>query len=128
MRIELVGQGCPVLPGVTVGVQRGGDVVQAVPADGGEVRWELEARVAPGPDLLGPDVHGRRGDRFLYLVWSRPPDGMFRRAKLMLDEVRPATLLAAEHAGLRGTVSLTMPDGSPLCAAVRPPVVTWDAL
>jgi hypothetical protein len=51
VRIALVGTGCPVLPGVTVGVQRGRDVVQEVPADGGEVTWVLDARRV-GADLL----------------------------------------------------------------------------
>ncbi len=125
VRIELVGWNCPVLPGVTVGVQRGTEVVDEHPAEGGEVRWRLEARLIPGGDLRGPYVHGRPGARFFYLSWLRAPGGMFRRAKLMLDAV-PEDLLVEER-GLRGRVDLAMPDGLPLCAAVRPPAVTWAA-
>lgn len=129
MRIELVGVECPVLPGVTVGVQRGKAVVDEWRADGSDQRWLLEAEVVDvegGRDLRGPFVHGRRGERFFYLVWSRSLEGMFRRAKLMLDEVPPELLEGAT--GFRGTARLTMADGSPLCAAVRPPAVTWSAI
>lgn len=125
VRIELVGYNCPVLPGVTVGIQRRAEVIDQHPADGAEARWELDARLVSGADLRGPCVHGRPGARFLYLSWLRAPGGMFRRAKLMLDAV-PDDLLV-EEGGLRGRVDLAMPDGSPLCAAVRPPVVTWAA-
>ena len=124
MRVEIVGVGCPVLPGVSVGVQRGAVVVDEYAADGAPIRWTLEAPVK-GAELRGPYVHGRPGARFLYLSWQREPGGMFRRAKLMLDAV-PADVLAAGP-GLVATVGLAMPDGSPLCAAVRPPQITWAA-
>ena len=125
MLIELVGHDCPVLPGVKVGVQRGAEVVDEHPADGSDVRWLLEVRLVEGPDLRGPYVHGRPGARFLYLSWVRPPDGMFRRAKLMLEAI-PDDLLAPEGPGVQGRVGLTMADGSPLCATVRPPQITWS--
>lgn len=129
MRIELVGLDCPRLPGVTVGVQQGSAVVDQRPADGTDQRWALEADVVDAggePDLRGPFVHGRRGERFLYLVWSREPEGMFRRAKLMLAGL-PAEVSAGSAAGhiLVGRVRLVLDDGSPVCAAVRPPQVTW---
>ncbi len=129
VRIELVGMECPVLPGVTVGVQRGSEVVDERPANGELLTWQLDVRVVEGAgDLRGPYVHGRPGARFLYMSWLRPPAGMFRRAKLMLNEV-PAALLAEDSgSGVRGLVRLAMSDGTPLCAAVRPPVVTWSAL
>ena len=128
MRIELLGVDCPVLPGVTVGIQRGTEVVDQHPADGTDPRWHLEARLVDGPDLRGPFVHGRPGARFLYLSWLRDPEGMFRRAKLMLDAVPDDVLAAAADTGLKGRVGLRMPDGSPLCAAVRPPAISWSVL
>lgn len=125
MRIEVVGTGCPVLPGVTVGVQRGADVVDVRRADGGDLHWTLEAQLTDVHDLRGPYVHGRPGGRFLYLSWAREAEGMFRRAKLMLDAV-PADLLDEARAhGLRATLTLALADGTPVCAAVRPPVVVW---
>ncbi len=128
MRIELVGVDCPVLQGVTVGLQRGKQVVDERAATGEDIIWQIEARIVePGPELRGPYVHGRPGARFLYLCWLRGVGGVFRRAKLMLDEIPPA-LIDEELTGIRGRLSLTMPDGTPLCAAVRPPVVTWSAL
>jgi uncharacterized protein DUF5990 len=122
--VEIVGVGCPVLPGVTVGVQRGAVVVDEYAADGSPLRWTFEATVRDS-ELRGPYVHGRPGSRFLYLSWQREPGGMFRRAKLMLDAV-PSDALAA-GTGLVATVGLAMPDGSPLCAAVRPPRIIWAA-
>jgi hypothetical protein len=121
----LVGTGCPVLPGVTVGVQRGRDVVQELPADGAEMTWVLDARRV-GTELRGPYVHGRPGDRFLYLSWQRDGSGMFRRAKLMLAVIGTDLLDRAEEAGLTARFSLAMPDGTPLCAAVRPPRIEWS--
>ena len=41
-----------------------------------------------GVDLRGPAVHGRKGERFLYLTWgdvgADDSFAMFRRAKLMI--------------------------------------------
>jgi hypothetical protein len=126
MRIQLVGYDCPTLPGVTVGVQRGAQVVDPHPAAGGDLTWLIEARVVEGPHLRGPFVHGRPGGRFLYLSWQHEST-MFRRAKLMLDALPPDLLTDAGGAGLRARFRLTMPDGSPLCAAVRPPEIVWSA-
>jgi hypothetical protein len=53
---------------------------------------------------------------------------MFRRAKLMLDGLTPDLLARAVQGGLTASVGLAMPDGSPLCAAVRPPHITWRSL
>lgn len=128
MRIDIIGVECPALSGVTVAMQRGTDIVDEHPANGADVRWLLGARLAPGLDLRGPYVHGRKGERFLYLSWARAPNGMFRRAKLMLDAVPREMLIEADQSGLVGRVGLTMPDGSPLCAAVRPPVISWSVL
>lgn len=127
MLIVLTGVECPLLPGVTVGVQRGTDVVQEVPADGSPVTWTLEAQRS-GSDLRGPYVHGRLGGRFLYLSWQRQGSGRFRRAKLMLDVLTPDLLDRAEQGSLTARVRLAMPDASPLCAAVRPPQIEWSSL
>ena len=126
MLIVLTGVGCPVLPGVTVGLQRGKDVVQEFPADGLPVTWKLEAQRRE-TDLRGPYVHGRSGGRFLYLSWQRHGSGMFRRAKLMLDVLGPELLDRGEQGSLTARVNLAMPDGSPLCAAVRPPLIEWSS-
>lgn len=136
VRIEIRGHGLPgrVCAGhveVAVGVQRGREVVDVHPADADRVVWAFDAvEVADrsgAPDVRGPFVHGRPGARFLYLSWggvdAGGARGMFRRAKLMLD---PAVLAAAAGATLVAELNLTMADGTPLCAAVRPPAVAWS--
>jgi len=136
MRVEIHGHH---LPGTTccghtavaVGVQRGRDVVDDHPADADTAVWAFDVtdvRDRSGAaDVRGPFVHGRPGDRFLYLSWSGVgPDGrrtMFRRAKIMLG---PALLAIAAGATLVAELALTMSDGTSLCAAVRPPLVTWS--
>jgi hypothetical protein len=119
MRVRIVGTELPRLPGVTVGVQRGRDTVDAVGGDAATAVFEVEVDVR-GDDFRGPYVHGRPGDRFLYLVWERDGE-MVGRAKLML------TPDLAAHEAVTGTVGLTDGKGGPLCAAVRPPVITWSA-
>jgi hypothetical protein len=121
------------LPGATygqVGVQRGREVVDWMPADAATATWsfEVDVRRTPegGVDLRGPYVQGRKGDRFVYLSWARPENGaltMYRRAKLMLDAVDLSALDDTDI--LDGRLGLTAQDGTPRCAAVRPPAIAW---
>jgi hypothetical protein len=136
MEIVVEGRDLPGGDDVVVGVQVGKDVVDIVPATVSTVRWTVSVDVVPtaggGLDVRGRAVHGRRGDRFLYLSWAtRSATGgltMFRRAKLMLDAVDQETLRAADRGGsLLASLSLTAPDGGPRCAAVRPPDISWSA-
>lgn len=106
---------------VHVALQVRQDPEGPVPGDAASARWETEVRVVDG-DVRGPAVHGRRGERFLYLTWGSPsPDGwgMFRRAKLML----PAAPDVAET--LVARLALTDEKGGPLCARVVPPAIEW---
>ncbi len=72
-------------------------------------------------DFRGPAVQGRKGDRFVYLTWgTRTDDGtftMFRRAKLMLDD------LPAGAQNVTVEVHLTDDDGMPRCARLRTPAI-----
>ncbi len=119
---------------VHVGVQRRTEVVDLFPAGVGEVSWDLTVDLADvdgRPDFRGPHVHGRRGERFLYLSWGTVADDgsftMFRRAKLMLGAVDTDLVRAAGHPGSRlvGSLRLTGSDGGPRCAAIRPPGIDW---
>ncbi|MFC6344095.1 DUF5990 family protein, partial [Nocardioides hankookensis] len=95
-----------------------------VPGDAQSARWETEVRVVDG-DVRGPAVHGKRGERFLYLTWGSPVGddwGMFRRAKLMLAGAPSA----GDDDTLVATVSLTDEQGAPRCARVHPPAISWD--
>jgi hypothetical protein len=136
MRVEirghrLPGRACAGRAEVAVGVQRGREVVDVHPADADAVCWAFDVTEVPdrtgAPDVRGPFVHGRPGARFLFLSWDGlGADGtreMFRRAKLELD---PALLAEAAGATLVAELPLTMADGTPVCAAVRPPAVAWS--
>lgn len=119
---------------VHVGVQVRRDPVQLVSADASEGRWEVDVevvRIDAGLDFRGPAVHGKRGDRFIYLTWGDvSPDGrfeMFRRAKLVLDRVERELVESAMQLDcLAATVDLTGDDGGPRCARVDPPAIKWS--
>ena len=123
---------------VHVGVQLRHDpeqpVAQLVRADTASPVWEVDVNVVRSGarlDFRGPAVHGKRGDRFIYLSWVNIGHDnafeMFRRAKLMLDRVEPHLMEAAIEAGTLGAeVNLTGGDGGPRCARVDPPAVRWS--
>ena len=110
MRVLIVGHHLPgrtfpqpggvMLTNVHVAVQVHADPAGPVPADAPEVRWELEVDVVDGADgghdFRGPVVHGKRGERFIYLTWGEVGQDwsfhMFRRAKLMLNRIEPALI------------------------------------
>jgi hypothetical protein len=140
MRVRIVGTDLPGtggrLPGVRIGVQHRDTVVDALPADAASVTFELEVTVvatADGLDFRGPLVHGRRGERFLYLVWVQPDAGgapkMFRRAKLQLApvaQILASTVSDADGRMVIGSLALTDAKGGPVCASVRPPAISWQ--
>jgi hypothetical protein len=119
---------------IHVGMQRRADPVDLVPGDADEAVFDVELDVVTdpsgGPDYRGPFVHGRRGDRFVYLTWGEVDgDGtfaMFRRAKLKLATV-PSSVAAALASGqaARAELVLTADDGGPLCAAIPPQAISW---
>lgn len=120
---------------VHVAVQVDTAPYRPVRGDASEAEWTVDVRVVEtddGPDLRGPAVHGRRGDRFLYLTWGQVTPGgafeMFRRAKLMAADIHPDLLRAAAEpgaAGLTAHVRLRDDKGHPRCARLRGPDVTW---
>lgn len=143
MRIVIEGHDLPgvgfvsdgaALHNVHVGVQIGKGPVGLVRGDADGARWELDVPtvIADGRvDLRGPAVHGRKGERFLYLTWGDVgADGafaMFRRAKLMIGDIEPEMLAAAarDDAVLVASLSLTDERGGPRCARVEPPLIVW---
>lgn len=145
MRLVIVGHRLPgrefcsegeLLRNVHVGVQERSLAVGLVAGDAAVAQWDLLLRSVTSPDgtvdFFGPAVHGRRGERFVYLTWgdvSGESFQMFRRAKLMLDAV-PADLLAdAAEDGrwLQADVELTDECGAPRCARVSAPALIWSA-
>ena len=132
MRITVIGRG---LPGRTadghsnvhVALQVGSEPAAPVAADAGQATWTTDVRRVDG-DVRGPAVHGRRGERFLYLTWGDPAGGdwrMFKRTKLMLDPMLQG--LADDVESLIVTVDLTDDGGSPRSGRINPPAVRWSA-
>ncbi|MCU1401430.1 MAG: hypothetical protein JWN62_4539 [Acidimicrobiales bacterium] len=119
---------------VHVGIQIRDVPEQLVPADAPNATWTVDVRVKSDDgrlDFAGPAVHGRRGERFLYLTWGDVgADGrfaMFCRAKLMLDAIDTGLVSAAQAAGrvLVATIGLTDAHGGPRGARVEPPAMRW---
>lgn len=82
-------------------------------------------------DFAGEHVHGRRGDRFVYLAWGiadpTEPFVMFARAKIKLDSI-PAGLLAGfvgQDLVLIGHLRATDPNGQPASGTIKPPTIDW---
>ena len=96
-----------------------------VAGDAERATWAFDCTLR-GDDITGAYVEGRPGGRFVYLSWTLEGQ-TFRRAKLMLDAVPPEVLHAAAEGELVARLGLTDPQGGPLCAAVRPPSVSWSA-
>jgi hypothetical protein len=130
--VNLPGRACGPYENVHVGVQRRAEAVDLVPGDAAEAAWDFSIE-AVDHDFRGPYVHGKKGDRFLYLSWGAVDPGgqyaMFRRAKLMLGAIDRATIADASGPNRRlvGTLGLTDGKGGPRCAAVRPPMIDWTA-
>ncbi len=123
------------LGNVHVGLQIRTEAEHLVRGDATDARWELEIATAIDRDgeldFRGHAVHGKRGDRFIYLAWGNVDDAgrfqMFRRAKLMLNRVDPGVMRdATERGHLSARVRLTDDHGGPRCARVDPRAITWN--
>ena len=124
---------------VHVAVQRRdkpAELLDPQPGDAETTTWTLDCTATIGADgaldVRGPYIQGPPGKRFIYLSWGAVDDAggfaMFRRAKLWLDGVDAPTARAAVEAGrLVARLALTDAKGNPLCAAVRPPKISWYA-
>ncbi len=121
---HLPGSSCGSYDDVHVGVQRRREPVELVAADAPAARWEMDVEVlarAGERDFRGPEVQGKRGERFVYLTWGTGSGSdfeMFRRAKLMLADAPDADVV-------RAVVHLTDERGMPRCARLRPPALEW---
>lgn len=135
---HLPGSTCPGYRGIHVGVQRKRrptEIMGLTSAGADAAMWTLnDCKALPGADgidITGPYIEGRPGGRFIYLSWNTV-DGdeltMFRRAKLWLDGAGEETLKQGVVKGvLTARLALTDAKGMPLCAAVRPPLISWTA-
>jgi hypothetical protein len=126
------GLGCLGYRNIHVGVGVKQVPVGLVPADR-PARWRVEVRTVSSNgtiDFRGPFVHGPRNERFLYLNWGELDEHgaftLFRRAKIVLSDIRPALVDAALGASgaLTCTVDLTDEKGNPSCAKFRE--IVWN--
>jgi hypothetical protein len=115
---------------IHVGIQVGKQPRELVRGDAESSSWTIPIEVVArddGLDFRGPAVHGRPGDRFVYLTWGDVGDdgsfAMFRRAKLMLADLAP---LAATTDKVIARVDLTDECGGPQCARLKPPKLTVE--
>ena len=121
---------------VHIGIQRGNEVIEAVPANHKRVVFEPEFRVSPMPDgktnFLGPYAKGTPGERFFYLSWVVKDEKgrltMFRRAKIHLNHLLWSQVEEAIASGRQLSVTLSMTDkrGEPRCASLRGDGVRWQ--
>jgi hypothetical protein len=120
---------------VYLGIQKGKQVVGAVPADRHQVTYDVAVHVVKGkngfPDFLGAYVHGKPNDRFLYLSRGEVKHGaafeMFRRAKIRLTHLTWSALRKSIGGGgpLVAEISLTDKRGGPLCATIMDEYIKW---
>jgi hypothetical protein len=144
MRVRIVGHNLPgrrwassdeMHDNIHVGVQVRKDPVSLVSGDAPGAAWDVDVNVvvADGAlDFRGPAVHGKRGERFLYLTWGDVgADGsfaMFRRAKLMLDTIDDRLVRRADapDKALVARIDLTDDKGGPRCARLHAPALEWS--
>ena len=121
--------------GIHIGVLRDTEVVGLVIGDAADAVFDIDLDIVVGPDgapdFRGPYIHGRRGERFVYLSWGEVGADEafteFRRLKLhlapLLEQASAKQVLAATR--IEAVLELTDTRGRPLAASVRPPWVTW---
>lgn len=118
---------CP--PGTEVGLQRGKEEVvdaQSVKADSLHFRFEVTVK-PEGQDFAGPYVQGKRGERFIYLVWGTQFQKI-GRSKIGLNTTLPWTLVEeclAHGKPLHATIRLRNEKGQPALASLKPETVAW---
>ena len=122
---------------VYLGIQRGTDVIETVPANRHRVVFRPEFRIGKRPDespnFLGPFAQGRPADRFFYLSWGvkREPEqfAMFRRLKIRLTHLEWPRIDRALDSGKPIVVrlKLTDEDGGPLCGTPDESRIKWES-
>lgn len=121
---------------VYLGIQKGNDVIEAVPADRKQVIFRPKFKIARQPDgspnFLGPFAKGTPQERFFYLSWGvtdkKGHFEMFRRAKIHLNHVTWDQVSAAlsDDRPLKVSIRMTGPKGDPICASIRKDRANWE--
>ena len=119
--------------GVLFGLQSKHGVDDPLPAsESAEFRVQIEVRSSSeGLDFVGDHVHGRRGDRFIYLSWgvadATDPFVMFARTKIKLAHI-PYDLIelsVEQRRPLRAELQATNARGQPATGTINAPAIRW---
>lgn len=119
---------CP--PGTEVGLQRGKEEVvdaQSVAADALHFRFEVTVK-PEARDFAGHFVQGKRGERFVYLVWGTPFQKS-GRSKIGLNTTLPWRLVEeclAQGKPLLAIIRLRNEKGQPALASLKSEMVAWQ--
>ncbi len=117
-----------------LGLQRGTEIADLAPDEASQhvfaVPIEPVRRADGSLDWRGPYVHGKLGERFVYLVWSRSDSigrpEMVGRAKIGLGHLTwDDVARAGDGGGLAATLALSCPNGAPVTATLKPPHIAW---
>lgn len=112
---------------VRLGIQKGREVIDDVPADAETVTFTATFQVGDlktgQPNFLGPYAHGKPESRFLYLSWGERKNEweMFGRAKVPLAHLDWDRLDKFWRTGEPILLSVSMTDarGRPVCGTVK---------
>lgn len=133
--IELPGREIDGRSNVSLGIQKGKQVIEDQAADAAEIVFECPLRVEKNsesgkPNFLGPYAQGTPKERFIYLCWGERKAGAwdgFGRVKVHLKEITWSAVEQALTAAkpLEATVKLTNSKGQPIYASVGKEYITW---
>lgn len=138
LKIEVICENLPAHCGadpILLGIQRGREVIDVVPAATGRAVFHAAFKVADAdgqPKLLGPFAQGAPAERFFYLSWgTKGSDGrfeMFRRLKVHLRhltwrKIKPAV---AQQRRVRVTLDMTDEKGGARCGSAQDETVAWQ--
>jgi hypothetical protein len=120
--------------GVRLGIQKGKDVIEDVPASVSGVTFTIPLRVTRNlksgrPNFLGPFAQGTPDERFIYLCWGDRHDDWdgFRRAKVHLNHLswKSVEKAIADGKPVEAVINMTDNQGGPLCASVKKDKIEW---
>ena len=127
---------CDAREPVYLGIQKGNEVIEAVPGDRKQVIFRPTFRITKqadgSPNFLGPFAKGTPQERFFYLSWgvmnSEGKFEMFRRAKIHLNHLSWDQVDAAVSGNrpLKVSIGMTGKKGDPVCASIRKDRATWE--
>ena len=119
---------------IHLGIQKGKDVIEAVPANVRSVTFTPEFSVAKkgaGLSFGGPFAQGKPAERFFYLAWGEQKKAgrfeMFRRLKIFLHQLPEPKVERALKSGKPLTVKVNCTDekGGPTCGMGHKTHVKW---